>query len=98
MIFPWKSAIASTTESDNMSACFIPALTLALLCIISSAESQSFQRIALTSCRLLEVDGEARCRSYEVYEDRRARKGCKIKLKIAVPPALGSKPSPDALF
>jgi hypothetical protein len=81
-----------------MSACFIPALTFALLCKISSAESQSFQRIALTSCRLSGVDGEARCGSYEVYEDRNTRKGRKIKLKVAVVPALGSKPLPDALF
>jgi len=81
-----------------MSARFIPAGALALLRIISSAESQSFQRIALTSCRLPGVDGEARCGSYEVYEDHGARKGRKIELKIAVPPALGSKPLPDALF
>ena len=76
---------------------------LALLCVFSSAESQSFkaqnsQRVALASCRLPRVDGEARCGSYEVYEDRLARKGRKIKLKIAVLPALGSKPAPDALF
>jgi pimeloyl-ACP methyl ester carboxylesterase len=76
---------------------------LALLCVVASAESQplkaqSSQRVALASCRLPGVDGEARCGSYEVYEDRRARKGRRIALKIAVLPALGSKPSPDALF
>jgi pimeloyl-ACP methyl ester carboxylesterase len=81
-----------------MSARFIPALAIALLCIVSCAESQSFQRIALTSCRLPGVDGEARCGSYEVYEDRRARKGRRVALKIALLPALGSKPAPDALF
>lgn len=76
---------------------------LALLCVVSSVESQismaqSPQRVSLTSCRLPGVDGEARCGTYEVYEDRRARKGRKIALKIAVLPALGSKPAPDALF
>jgi pimeloyl-ACP methyl ester carboxylesterase len=76
---------------------------LALLCIVYSAESQSFraqssQRVALTSCQLPGVDGEARCGSYEVYEDRRLQKGRKITLKIAVLPARGSKPAPDALF
>jgi hypothetical protein len=45
---------------------------LALLCVVSSAESQSlkaqsFQRVALASCRLPGVDGEARCGSYEVH-------------------------------
>jgi len=76
---------------------------LALLCVVSSAESQSFkaqssQGVTLTPCRLRGVDGEARCGSYEVYEDRRARKGRRIALKIAVLPALGSKPLPEALF
>jgi hypothetical protein len=69
---------------------------LALLCVVSSAESrsfkaQSYQRVALASCRLPGVDGEARCGSYEVYEDRGARKGRKIALKIVVLPAPGSK-------
>src|SRR5262245_48767184 len=47
---------------------------LALLCVVSSAESQSFfkaqssQRVALASCRLPGVDGEARCGSYEVID------------------------------
>ena len=86
-----------------MSARFIPALTIALLCIVSSAESQSFksrssQRVSFAPCRLPGVDGEARCGSYEVYEDRRARKGRRVALKIAVAPALGSKPASDALF
>jgi ketosteroid isomerase-like protein len=45
---------------------------LALLCVVSSAESQSlkaqsFQRVALASCRLPGVDGEAHCGSYEVH-------------------------------
>jgi pimeloyl-ACP methyl ester carboxylesterase len=76
---------------------------LALLCVVSSAESRSFkaqssQRVALTSCRLPGVDGEARCGSHEVYEDRRARKRRRVALKIAALPALGSKPAPDALF
>ncbi|MGH9769176.1 MAG: alpha/beta fold hydrolase, partial [Blastocatellia bacterium] len=44
------------------------------------------------------VVGEARCGTYEVYEDRRAQKGRRVALKIAVLPALGPKPAPDALF
>jgi ketosteroid isomerase-like protein len=76
---------------------------LALLCIVSFADSQSFkaqssQRAALTSCSLPGVDSKARCGTFEVYEDRRSQKGRKIALKIAVLPAWVSKPAPDALF
>jgi hypothetical protein len=41
----WDSAsalIASTTEINSMTARFISAGAIALLCIVSSAESQSF--------------------------------------------------------
>jgi hypothetical protein len=81
-----------------MSARFTPAGAVAPLYIVSSAESQSFQRIAITSRSLTGVDGETRCGSYEVFEDRRAREGRRIALQVAVPPAPGPKPSPDALF
>jgi pimeloyl-ACP methyl ester carboxylesterase len=54
--------------------------------------------IVLKPCRLTEVDGEARCGTYEVYEDRVARRGRSIDLKVAVLPALSARPAPDALF
>jgi hypothetical protein len=60
-----------------MSARFTPACAIALPCMVSSSESQSFraqssQNATRNSCRLSVVDSEARCGSYEVYEDRRA--------------------------
>jgi pimeloyl-ACP methyl ester carboxylesterase len=55
-------------------------------------------RVILNSCRLPKIDGELRCGSYEVYENRAAGTGRKIALKILVLPALNSQPTPDALF
>lgn len=56
------------------------------------------QRVALNPCRIPDVEGEARCGTYEVFENRATRKGRRIPLKIVVLPALGPKPAPDALF
>ncbi len=50
------------------------------------------------SCRLPGLDEEARCTTYEVYEDREARSGRKIALRIAVLPATEPDPLPDPLF
>lgn len=55
-------------------------------------------RLLLQPCRVAEVNGEARCGMYEVYEDRRARSGRKLKLKVVVLPALGQRPLSDPVF
>jgi pimeloyl-ACP methyl ester carboxylesterase len=43
--------------------------------------------IALEACRLPGVDTAARCATYEVWEDRGAKAGRRIKLELAVIPA-----------
>src|SRR5258708_29690523 len=43
--------------------------------------------IALADCRLPGIDGPAKCGTYEVWEDRKARSGRRIRLDIAVLPA-----------
>lgn len=48
-------------------------------------------------CDLPGLDGAARCTTYEVWEDRDARTGRKIGIRIAVLPALEPGPSPDPL-
>ena len=55
-------------------------------------------RIALEACRLKGVDSAARCGSYEVWEDREARAGRRIKLNIAVIPARISARDSDPVF
>jgi pimeloyl-ACP methyl ester carboxylesterase len=64
----------------------------------SAAASSSSSRLALQSCELPGVKGDVRCGTYEVFEDRAAKSGRTIKLKIVVLKSLGSKPAPDAIF
>ena len=54
--------------------------------------------LSLQACNLPGVTGEARCGTYEVFEDRAARSGRTIKLKIIVLKALSNAPAPDPIF
>lgn len=51
----------------------------------------------LSRCRLPGLDEEVLCGRYEVYEDRAARKGRKISLKIVVLPAMTEKVAPEPM-
>lgn len=55
-------------------------------------------RLELESCRLPSLDEEARCGTYEVWENRAARQGRRISLRVAVLPALGDDPAPDPVL
>jgi pimeloyl-ACP methyl ester carboxylesterase len=55
-------------------------------------------RIALESCRLQGVDSVARCGTLEVWEDREAKAGRRIKLNIAVIPARVGSRDADPVF
>lgn len=75
------------------------------LCIQSSPMSKpsagvktAEHHLALNSCHSPNVDGEARCGSYEVYENRATQSGRKISLNIVVLPALGPNAAPDPVF
>jgi pimeloyl-ACP methyl ester carboxylesterase len=70
----------------------IAAIALALL-----AEAGE-PRIVLEPCTLPGVEGAATCGHYEVFEDREARSGRKIRLFVAVLPALEQPAAPDPLF
>jgi pimeloyl-ACP methyl ester carboxylesterase len=52
----------------------------------------------LAPCTLPEVPGKAYCRTYEVFENRAARAGRKIPLKIVLLPAKGPQRAPDPVF
>jgi len=64
----------------------------------SAAASSSSSRLSLHRCELPGMKGDVRCGTYEVFEDRSAKSGRTIKLKIVVLKALGAKPAPDAIF
>ena len=54
--------------------------------------------LALAPCRLPGLEREARCGTLEVFEDRAARRGRRIGLRVAVLPAASAAPAPDPLF
>jgi pimeloyl-ACP methyl ester carboxylesterase len=54
--------------------------------------------IAFSPCRLNGLGTEARCATYRVFEDRAARAGRSIDLRIAVVPALANSARSDPLF
>ncbi len=53
--------------------------------------------LKLSPCRLPRVDREARCGTYEVYENRAAGSGRRIPLRVVVIPAAGKPVQPDPL-
>lgn len=53
---------------------------------------------AMQPCKVAGVEGTARCGSYEVFENRRAKRGRKISLSLVVLPALTAKAAADPLF
>src|SRR5215813_15583886 len=55
-------------------------------------------RFLLEPCQLPGVEGEVRCGSYEVFENRAAKSGRVIKLKIVVLKALSKTPAADPIF
>jgi pimeloyl-ACP methyl ester carboxylesterase len=57
-------------------------------------EAASFQ---LEPCQIKGMTETARCGTYEVWEDREAKSGRKIGLKVVVLPATGPEPAPDPI-
>jgi len=85
-----KSGAAGPTSATRQAPAGRPSATDRL--------EQTIVRRPLQPCRLTGVEGEARCGTYEVYEDRTTRSGRKIALNIVVLPAEGAPPAPDPLF
>jgi pimeloyl-ACP methyl ester carboxylesterase len=86
----------------------LPLLGVFAVCIFiacnSGAEQQkslsftAHSQIVLQPCRIPGFDTDVRCGSYEVYEDRDARTGRKIRLHIVVVPAASAAPALDPVF
>jgi pimeloyl-ACP methyl ester carboxylesterase len=80
----------------------IAATTLAALLPLTAAQAApptppSWQG-KLHPCTLPDAGGKAFCGTYEVFENREARSGRKIALKIVVLPAKGRDRAPDPVF
>jgi len=82
---------------------FLRALALGLLgltlvsCNRGGASAAEAPRIALKPCRLEGLAPQAQCGTYEVFEDRVAKSGRKLSLRVVVVPALAAQPQPDPL-
>src|SRR5947209_4005212 len=65
------------------------------LLLVSTASAAAAD--VLAPCDLPGVKGKARCGTFEVWENREAKSGRRIGLKVMVLPATGSPREPDAL-
>ena len=60
--------------------------------------AQKATMLELETCRIPNLTEDVKCGKFEVYEDRTAKTGRKIKLNVVVLPALTDKPAPDPVF
>jgi pimeloyl-ACP methyl ester carboxylesterase len=67
-------------------------------CIRGDQDALAESRIELVPCEAPGYDGEARCGTYLVWENRDARSGRQIALNVVVLPASGSPRQPDPVF
>lgn len=67
------------------------------LLLALAATPLAAQTFSLTPCTIEGVAGEARCGSYEVFENRETLAGRKIPLKVVVLPATGAEKAADPL-
>ncbi len=68
---------------------------VAVLTLAGSAAGSGAAELELASCHIPGLEGEARCGTYEVFEDRQAMSGRKIPLYVVVLPARGESREPD---
>jgi pimeloyl-ACP methyl ester carboxylesterase len=62
-------------------------LAAAVLAACTSGSDASRPSLVLTDCRLPGVETMARCGTYEVWEDREAKSGRRLALRVAIVPA-----------
>lgn len=66
-------------------------------CSRGGSSGAEARKLALTPCRLEGLASQAQCGTYEVFEDRAAKTGRKISLRVVVVPALAAQAEPDPL-
>lgn len=84
------------TSLNSLSVVFrVLFICFSLSTLATGQDQVNSSRLRLTPCEMGGVKGEARCGSYEVFENRASGKGRKISLKIIVLPATGAERAPD---
>lgn len=72
-------------------------VTIAFFCALTATAAESTARLELSPCRKPGLPEDARCGTYEVFENRAARSGRKIPLRVVVIPANAPQRQPDAI-
>src|SRR5215212_6551258 len=77
----------------------LSSVAIFLLLTIQSASAirQNGSKLVLNDCQPSGVQIKAKCGTYEVYENRAAKKGRKISLNILLVPATSEKREPDPI-
>jgi pimeloyl-ACP methyl ester carboxylesterase len=68
-----------------------------IFCLFVLPAGAAAPRLTLGTCNDPELPKDARCGSYQVFENRAAKTGRKISLRVVVLPALGPDRRPDAV-
>jgi len=96
----YKGPASTNPRRSRMKRTVCLAACLSLLPALAAAEAPKPRKIhqLLKPCKIAELEEEALCGTYSVWENRAARTGRKIDLKIIVVPAQGADPAPDPVF
>ncbi len=78
-------------------ALLVPIVVSGVLAVPASGEEPK-PALALAPCEIRGLSGPARCGTFPVYEDRAAKAGRKIALRVVVLPATKPPAVPDPLF
>ena len=77
---------------------FLATAAALFLAACTSGSDSPRSAIALADCRLAGVETVARCGNHEVWENREAKSGRRITLRVAVIPAKARAREPDPIF
>ncbi len=77
---------------------FAPLVFPAVACAAPASPADPAGAVRPAPCEIEGVEGEPRCATYPVWEDRAARAGRRILLNIVILPALGPDKAPDPVF
>nr|WP_224362391.1 alpha/beta hydrolase [Hyalangium versicolor] len=83
-------------RGSGLAVLLIAGVALASACSRSGGQ-QAERRVNLSSCRVEGIEYQTLCGTYEVFEDRVAKQGRKVPLRVVVVPALAATAEPDPL-
>jgi len=91
---PHPHPVARAGGAARRTALLVALAGLVVACSRGGA-GQPERRLALTPCRVEGLEYQSLCGTLEVFEDRVAKQGRKVPLRVVVVPALAPTPEPD---